>query len=48
MAGREKKGEIFDIADIRAPVLSDIQRMALAGAAQASFDFSSDAILSAA
>jgi hypothetical protein len=48
MVKAEQKGEVFDIVDIRAPVLSDIQKMALAGAAQARFDFSSDAILGAA
>ncbi|NBU85365.1 MAG: sulfotransferase, partial [Sphingomonadaceae bacterium] len=45
VAGTEQKGEVFDIADIRAPILSDLQKMALAGATQASFDFSSEAIL---
>jgi hypothetical protein len=48
MARSEQKGEVFDIVDILDPVLSDVQKMALAGAAQARFDFSSEAILGAA
>jgi hypothetical protein len=43
-----KKGQVFDIDDMLAPILSELQKAALAGAAQSSFDFSSDAILSAA
>jgi Sulfotransferase family len=43
-----KKGQVFDIDDMLAPKLTDMQKAALAGAAQASFDFSSDAILTAA
>ena len=48
MARSEQKGEVFDIVDILDPVLSDVQKMALAGAAHAHFDFSSEAILGAA
>jgi hypothetical protein len=48
MAGAGHKGEVFDIDDICAPILSDVQKMALAGAALASFDFTSEAILGAA
>jgi Sulfotransferase family len=43
-----KKGQVFDIDDMLAPKLTDMQKAALAGAAQASFDFSSDAILTSA
>ena len=39
------KGQIFEITDMRSPVLSDVQKAALAGAAQEEFDFSSEAIL---
>ena len=42
------KGQIFEITDMRSPVLSDVQKAALAGAAQEEFDFSSEAILAAA
>jgi hypothetical protein len=48
MAESGQKGEVFDITDMRAPVLTEMQKQALAGAAQASFDFSVDAILGAA
>jgi Sulfotransferase family len=48
MARSDQKGEVFDIVDIRVPVLSQIQKMALDAAAQASFDFSSNTILNAA
>lgn len=48
MAESGQKGEVFDITDMRAPVLTEMQKQALAGAAQASFDFSADAILGAA
>lgn len=48
MAERGPKGEVFHIDDMLAPVLTDLQRAALAGAAQASFDFSAQAILAAA
>jgi len=43
-----EKGQVFEIEDMLAPVLNDAQKAALAGAAQASFDFSSHAILEAA
>lgn len=42
------RGQVFEITDMAAPVLSDAQNAALAGAAQASFEFSSDVILGAA
>ncbi len=48
MAEGGPKGEVFDITDMREPVLTDAQKAALAGAAQASFDFSAQAILAAA
>ncbi len=48
MADGGTKGEVFDITDMRAPVLTDMQKAALAGAVQASFDFSVEAILGAA
>jgi len=48
MSGSDRAGQVFDIPDMLSPVLSDVQKMALAGAAQAQFDFSSDAILAAA
>jgi hypothetical protein len=41
-------GEVLDIPDMRAPVLTELQQSALAGSAQASFDFSAAAILEAA
>lgn len=43
-----KRGEVFEITDMRAPIPSEAQKAALAGAATLSFDFSSDAILAAA
>lgn len=48
MAVAEKRGEVFEITDMRAPVLSDAQQAALQGAASLKFDFSSAAILDAA
>ncbi|WP_417622355.1 sulfotransferase family protein [Parasphingorhabdus sp.] len=42
------KGQIFEIDDMLAPILTEQQSAALEGAAMASFDFSSDAILAAA
>ncbi|MDE2563109.1 MAG: sulfotransferase [Sphingomonadales bacterium] len=48
MAQGGPKGEVFDIVDMRAPVLTDEQKAVLAGAAQARFDFSAEAILGAA
>lgn len=48
MAEGGARGEVFEITDMRAPVLTDFQQAALAGAAQASFDFSVAAILDAA
>lgn len=44
----EKGGAIYDIPDMRAPVLTELQKAALAGAAQLRFDFSASAILKAA
>tara|TARA_R110001606_G_scaffold354799_3_gene505521 strand:- start:6402 stop:7673 length:1272 start_codon:yes stop_codon:yes gene_type:complete len=48
MAHHATKGQIFEITDMLAPVLTEQQKAVLEGAAKASFDFSSDAILSAA
>src|SRR3978361_2215822 len=48
MAERGPKGEVFHIHDMLEPVLTDLQKAALAGAAQVSFDFSAEAILAAA
>ena len=48
MADLTKRGQTFEITDMAAPVLNEAQKAALAGAAQASFDFSSEAILGAA
>jgi len=48
MAHSAIKGQIFEITDMLAPILSEQQKAALEGAAKASFDFSSDAILAAA
>lgn len=45
MSGSGKSGEVIDITDMRDPVLSDAQKMALAGAAQATFDFSTNTFL---
>jgi hypothetical protein len=42
------KGQVFEIADIRSPILNEAQKQALAGAAQVEFVFSSEAILAAA
>lgn len=42
------KGQVFEIKDMRAPVLDEAQKAALAAASQASFDFSSAAIMGAA
>ena len=43
-----KKGQVFEIPDMTDPVLTDAQKAALEGASQASFEFTSDAILAAA
>jgi len=48
MAHHATKGQIFEITDMLAPILTEQQKAVLEGAAKASFDFSSDAILSAA
>ena len=48
MADNKKSGEVFDIADMREPVLTELQEAALAGAAQTNFEFSAKAILGAA
>jgi hypothetical protein len=48
MSGSDSKGAVIDILDMRAPVLSDIQKGALAGAAQADFVFTVDTFLNAA
>ena len=48
MSKRGPQGEVFHIDDMRDPVLTDLQKAALAGAALARFDFSVDAILDAA
>ena len=48
MAAGGQQGEVFHIDDMLHPVLTDLQKAALAGAAQAQFDFSVDAILGAA
>ena len=48
MSGSHDKGKVIDIVDMRAPVLSDVQRAALAGAAQATFVFTVDTFLDAA
>ena len=45
MAKATSRGQTFEITDMSAPVLDEAQKAALAGAAQARFDFSSDAIL---
>ncbi len=45
MSGSGQKGEVIDITDLRDPVLSEAQTLALAGAAQAQFDFSVDCFL---
>jgi len=48
MAEGGRNGAVFDVPDMRAPVLSDLQKAALEGAAQMRFDFSAEAILTAA
>lgn len=48
MAHSATKGQIFEITDMLAPILTEQQKAVLEGAAKASFDFSSEAILSAA
>jgi hypothetical protein len=48
MARSATEGQIFEIDDMLAPILTEQQSAALEGAAMASFDFSSDAILGAA
>lgn len=48
MTGGQPRGEVFDITDMRAPILTEAQKAALAGTAQMRFDFSSQAILGAA
>lgn len=48
MNGGEPRGEVFDIADMRAPILTEAQKAALAGAAQMRFEFTAQAILDAA
>lgn len=48
MSGSGRSGEVIDITDMRKPVLSEAQEMALAGAAQVQFDFSVDTFLNTA
>tara|TARA_R100001086_G_scaffold238730_1_gene163671 strand:+ start:2509 stop:3780 length:1272 start_codon:yes stop_codon:yes gene_type:complete len=48
MAKAKQTGEVFEITDMSAPILTEMQKAALAGASQANFDFSSDTILEAA
>ncbi len=48
MGESARLGEVFDIVDMHAPVLSEVQQAALAQAAQMHFDFTSEAILDAA
>jgi len=48
MGESARLGEVFDIVDMRAPVLSEVQQAALTQAAQMQFDFTSEAILDAA
>ena len=45
MAASTTRGQVFEIDDMRDPVLTPEQQGALAGAALAEFDFSADAIL---
>ena len=45
MQNGKPKGEVFEILDMRDPILSDAQKAALESAAQVNFDFSSQAIL---
>ncbi|WP_422342781.1 sulfotransferase family protein [Parasphingorhabdus sp.] len=48
MTGHKRKGRVFEILDMRNPVLSEAQKTALDAAARASFDFSAKAIMQAA
>ena len=48
MSGSHQSGQVIDILDMRAPMLSDVQRAALDGAAQAKFVFTVDTFLDAA
>lgn len=48
MGESARQGEVFDIVDMHAPVLSEAQQAALTQAAQMQFDFTSEAILDAA
>ncbi len=48
MGESARLGEVFDIVDMHAPVLSEAQQAALTQAAQMQFDFTSEAILDAA
>jgi hypothetical protein len=48
MGESARLGEVFDIVDMHAPVLSEVQQAALTQAAQMQFDFTSEAILDAA
>lgn len=48
MGESARLGEVFDIVDLHAPVLSEVQQAALTQAAQMQFDFTSEAILDAA
>ncbi|MDK2757189.1 MAG: sulfotransferase [Blastomonas fulva] len=48
MGESARLGEVFDIIDMHAPVLSEVQQAALTQAAQMQFDFTSEAILDAA
>lgn len=48
MAQSRQNGEVFEIADMRAPMLNELQKETLAAAGQANFDFSADTILKAA
>ena len=48
MAEAAQRGAVFHIDDMLEPVLTDMQKAALAGAAQMNFDFSVEAILGAA
>jgi Sulfotransferase family len=48
VSGLVRSGEVIDITDMRNPVLSEAQQMALAGAAQVQFDFSVDTFLNTA
>jgi len=48
MVESARLGEVFDIVDMHAPVLSEVQQAVLTQAAQMQFDFTSEAILDAA